>query len=489
MPSVKASRHPRARPKQASETERIEREYRRLALAIRDVDGFRLYLATYNDPRRRDQLIERLIADGQRKNLEVTRLDVSGCSPEASLVRLLREHLNQTAVPPGKRQAVMVVGLEQLLDYYGQAEEGLAVFETANLQRDAFPKAAPVPVVFWLSPLASSAFPKAAPDLWHWRGASFDFTGHVEARTLLLRDLIDADQRREGSLSTARKAERAALLEELISELNHDEASQSARRMAERAGLLDTLGKIYLDLGRPSNALRAFEQRLKIAQILENRKEEGDAQSSIGLAQTLLGRFEEAKEAHEKGLEIARDLHNRLREEKQLVSLSRLHSKLDNLQEALHCANRALEIAQSLDDKRGEAAALDAIADAYLRIGEPWRAIEHLERCLATTRVLSDPTLEALTLIQLSTIHIEMGTHQEALDLSQRALTKARESPNKLVEALVLLTAGLAYGCLGEHDRAADLARKAREIVERIGAELKAMPPELAKLVDEAIEH
>jgi hypothetical protein len=60
----------------------------------------------------------------------------------------------------------VVVGLEQLLDY-GNAHEGLAVLETANLQRDAFPQAVPIPVVFWLSPIASSALPKAAPDLWH----------------------------------------------------------------------------------------------------------------------------------------------------------------------------------------------------------------------------------------------------------------------------------------------------------------------------------
>jgi hypothetical protein len=83
MPSTKADRRPRAKPKQASDSERIEREYRRLALAIRDVDGFRLYLATYNNPRRRDQLIERLIADCERHNVKVTRLDVSGCSREA----------------------------------------------------------------------------------------------------------------------------------------------------------------------------------------------------------------------------------------------------------------------------------------------------------------------------------------------------------------------------------------------------------------------
>jgi hypothetical protein len=88
-------------------------------------------------------------------------------------VRLLREHIAENAVPSGGRRAVMVVGLEQLLDYHGKTDEGLAVLETANLQRDAFPVAAPVPVVFWLSPLAGSIFPKTAPDLWHRRGASF----------------------------------------------------------------------------------------------------------------------------------------------------------------------------------------------------------------------------------------------------------------------------------------------------------------------------
>ena len=166
MAQTKAKRP--SRSKAPSDAERIEREYRPLALAIGDVEGFRLYLATYNDPRRRDELIDRLTTESKHQNLRVTRLDVSSSDREASLVRLLREHLSEDAERSARRRAVMVVGIEGLLDY-ADTREGLAVLETANLQRDVFPNAVPVPVVFWLSPLASSAFPKAAPDLWHWR--------------------------------------------------------------------------------------------------------------------------------------------------------------------------------------------------------------------------------------------------------------------------------------------------------------------------------
>jgi hypothetical protein len=90
--------------------------------------------------------------------------------------------------------------------------------------------------------------------------------------------------------------------------------------------------------------------------------------------------------------------------------------------------------------------------------------------------------------MQLSIIHIEDGTYHEAFDLSNETWPRLVRDSNELVQALVMLAASLAYGYLGERDRAADLVRKSRDIVARVGAELEAIPPELARLVTEATE-
>ena len=122
--------------------------------------------------------IDRLSADQRPHCLLVSRLDLSGAAREVTLLKALRQHLAETEVPEGWRHAVMLVELERLLDYrrIGAEPGALAVLQDANLQRDAFPRVCPVPVVVWLSPIATSVFAQAAPDLWHWRVATFDFT-------------------------------------------------------------------------------------------------------------------------------------------------------------------------------------------------------------------------------------------------------------------------------------------------------------------------
>jgi hypothetical protein len=165
-----------------------ERELKRLLLSICDDVGFRLYLATYDQPQRRDELIERVAREAETQKVQVTRLDLARAGPESSLVEMLREHVRETNLAPGWRQAVMIVGLESRLDY-SAGSKGFAFLHQSNLLRDALPRAAPVPVVLWLSRMTSAALPAEAPDLWHWRAANFDFTGDEAPRLELLREL------------------------------------------------------------------------------------------------------------------------------------------------------------------------------------------------------------------------------------------------------------------------------------------------------------
>jgi hypothetical protein len=103
----------------------LERELKRLRLSVCDDVGFRLYLATFDQPKRRDELIARVIKEAEAEKVRVTRLDITQAGPESNLVGLLRAHLKKADPPPGWRQAVMVVGIEQRLDY-SAGREGFA---------------------------------------------------------------------------------------------------------------------------------------------------------------------------------------------------------------------------------------------------------------------------------------------------------------------------------------------------------------------------
>ena len=237
---AKALTRPRGRRGKTSD--RHERELKRVLLSVCDDTGFRLYLATYDQPKRRDELIARVVKEAEAEKVRVTRLDLAEAGPETNLVGLLRAHLQGTASPPGWRQAVMVTGIEQHLDY-SAGREGLAFLHQANLLRDALPEAAPVPVVLWLSRLASAALPAEAPDLWHWRAANFDFTGDEAPRAqAAARADKSATSRRGRAVGRAAADARLRMLRDLLAELEREgkPPNRNGRRPNGRAFCLSS---------------------------------------------------------------------------------------------------------------------------------------------------------------------------------------------------------------------------------------------------------
>jgi tetratricopeptide (TPR) repeat protein len=469
MPSVHAKERtqPTRKSPKRTEADPLEREYRRLALAVGDVTGFRLYVATYNDPRLRDRLIDQLQVEQISQNICVTRLDLIGCDRDSSLARLLREHVEKTRPRQGWRQAVMLTGLEDLLDYGHEAD--MRFLETANLQRDVLPASAPVAVVLWLSPLAAAAFPRAAPDLWHWRGAGFDFTSSAGGRVELLRDLVAIPYEREPGLSRDKRRERAAMLEELLAELDKSGPPKSPRATAERANLLEQLGQTYFDLGRAREALPLFERQLALAREIGDRRDEGNALGNLGFAHAALGQRRRAIEYYEQALVIFREIGERPGESVALVALGRAHADLGEPRLAIECYEQALAIARERGDRLLESSALLALGFAYAGLGEPRRAIEYYEQALVIMREIGERRGEGLVLPALGASYAALGEPQRVIEYFEQALVIMCETGDRQGEGVALFALGAAYAALGEPQRAIEYFEQALIITRAIG--------------------
>ena len=186
-------------------------------------------------PRRADRKPQRPSKIGEGA---VTRLDIAEAGPEGNLVGLLRKHIQEAELPAGWRQAVMVTGIEQRLDYSAEHED-FAFLHQTNLLRDALPEAARVPVVLWLSRMASAVMPVQAPDLWDWRAASFDFTGDEAPRAQVLRELTTLRPEDDLAMSGDQRRARVRMLKTCWRRSN---ATGRRRRSGRRAsGLVCSL--------------------------------------------------------------------------------------------------------------------------------------------------------------------------------------------------------------------------------------------------------
>lgn len=181
-----------------------EHQLKRLLAFVGGPPRFSLGLASYDDHRQCEEIVNQLAQLAAQKNISITTLELA--PGETRLLHRLQEHLNDaqqntlgaignssaSADPEtvsqqstggqatsGTRRAVMVTGIEKALDYLSlEADrESPSLFGLANISRDAFSKLVPVPIVLWLMPAAFALLARFAPDFWHWRAATFDFTG------------------------------------------------------------------------------------------------------------------------------------------------------------------------------------------------------------------------------------------------------------------------------------------------------------------------
>jgi tetratricopeptide (TPR) repeat protein len=485
-----------------------ERELKRLRLSVCDDIGFRLYLATYDQPKRRDELIARVIHDAEAEKVRVERLDLGEAGRETNLVGLLRAQLDKTKLPADWRQAVMVTGIEERLDY-SAGPKGYAFLHQANLLRDALPEAAPVPVVLWLSRMASGVLPAEAPDLWHWRAANFDFTGDEAPRLELLRELATLRPEEEDGLSGEQRRARVTMLKDLLAELECEGLPTTRRQQTERAKILVQLGREEFLLGRAVEAVPRLERALEIIRRIGHRQAErlvlialgstsralNDSEKSIGCyeralaiareigdrrgeSETLgsLGRSwvtrkepRRAIEYYEQSLRIARQIGDLAQEGRTLSNLGHAYAELGELRRAIEHYGQHLAIAREIRDRRGEAATLRHLGDVYDKLDEAVRAVEHYNQSLVIAREIGDRQSEALALVGLGVAHIALGETPRALENFERALAIAREIDHRPIESLCLSASALAFGELGDRAEAIERISAAIPIYEEIG--------------------
>jgi tetratricopeptide (TPR) repeat protein len=101
-------------------------------------------------------------------------------------------------------------------------------------------------------------------------------------------------------------------------------------------------------------AIAYYENALKIAQDIGNRKDEGALFGSLGNSYSALGDARKAVEYYEKALKIARETGDRRNEGNWFGNLGLAYQDLGEVRKAIVCYEKALQIAQEIGDKRNE---------------------------------------------------------------------------------------------------------------------------------------
>jgi tetratricopeptide (TPR) repeat protein len=460
-----------AAPSESAENDRPdpEQELRALALALSEGQGFRLILATYDLPSVRDVLLDKLRADLETHGVRLTCLDASHRRTAFDLLEALQRHLAASVPPPGDgwRQAVAVVNLESCLDYQHHDPTGTGVLRRANLHREAFADRVPWPVVLWLMPVATSLFAQDAPDLWHWRIATFDFTGGPTepVEPSLLTRMTSFEEFR--GLPLSRQHEGIAVLHDRLRQLEHSAGGRplAPREEAQRAALFFELGGAHAAMDHREEALRATAKAVEILRALAAERPDflphlATSMNNLGSRQSALGRREEALQTTTEAVDICR----RLVADRPDAFLPDLADSLNNL------GNRQIELGH-------REKALQLIAEAV-----------EIRRRLAAERPDAFLHHLAQSLTNLGKVQTDLACGNEAVDSAAEGVEifrrLAAQRPDAFLPNLAqsLTNLGAMLSTLDRREEALDATSEAVEILRRLAAQRPdAFLPDLAR--------
>jgi tetratricopeptide (TPR) repeat protein len=464
---------PRRTPKKAkAKRDENEQNLRELALFLEQSDRFQLGLATCDSYATRQAMLDRLESLVADRPVHLTRLDLGKFPGEELLLDRLQQHLRDHPAPEGKKPAVMVVGLEALLDYREIDPIRPApqpILRNANIQRDAFPRLVPAAVVLWLLPTAARIFALEAPDLWHWRSGTFRFSGPPDHRQERERAHVGMPSIESFSLPVPEKSERIALLRDLLIEREDDEDRESAGSKARKAHLLLQLGLAYYSVSKSEDALKYFEEAASLFRAIGDRRDEGAALGNLGLTYAALGRLERAIGYYEQHLAIARAIGDRRGEGSALGNLGLAYAALGQAGQAIGYYEQALAIARAIGDRQGESRSLGNLGNAYAALGQAGRAIAYYEQYLAIARAIGDRWGEGNALGSLGNAYLRLGQAERAIGYYEQALAIMRAIGDRQDEGAALGSLGNAYANLGQAGRAIGYYERALEIYRAIG--------------------
>ena len=217
---------------------------------------------------------------------------------------------------------------------------------------------------------------------------------------------------------------------------------------------LKTIGNSYKNLGEYAEALRVYEEDLRLAEGAAAAVESGHAFNNIGNVCYHLGDYARAVESYLAALDlfVANDWPRG--QAASLNGLANVYFNQDDYPRALESYERALAIFESMEEPYWVAGLLGNAANACVRLGDFDRALDMHQRSLAARREIGDRQGQAHSYYNLGEFHAARGNCRDALRAHRRAVRifDAIDDKNGLAGAHVAL--GRLYASCGRDRRA-----------------------------------
>ena len=242
-----------------------------------------------------------------------------------------------------------------------------------------------------------------------------------------------------GNLRYDKRLERIPQLEVAI------DAAQRLGDKRREGNAMGTLGVAYADLGETHKAIEYFEQWLQISREIGDRRGEGSAMGNLGLAYATLGEARKAIEYLEQDLKISREIGDRRGEGSAMGNLGLAYATLGETHKAIEYFEQVLQISREIGDRRAESSTLGNLGNAFGDLGETHKAIEYFKHLLKIAREMGDRHSEGKAMGNLGLAYAALGEARKAIEYLEQDLKISREIGDRQGEAITSWNLGMLF--------------------------------------------
>lgn len=238
----------------------------------------------------------------------------------------------------------------------------------------------------------------------------------------------------------------------------------------EKAHVLKRIGKVHWFKDEYDEALRYFENSLRIEERIDDP--EGIARSLINIGTTHFrrGDFDKALEHLERSLKISKKIDAKGCIASCLLNIGNVRSSKGKYDEAIEYYSKSLMMFQGIGDLSSVATVFNNIAIIHHYRGEYALGLESYEKSKKITENIDDQQGLAWTLGNIGDLYVDMDQYEKARDYCERSLRLCKEIGSQGMDPVNLTNmGGLSLG-LGEYDKALEYCERSLEVSERIGS-------------------
>jgi tetratricopeptide (TPR) repeat protein len=260
------------------------------------------------------------------------------------------------------------------------------------------------------------------------------------------------------------EAEIALRLDDIeLAERLYAEALDKAGPPADRGRALEGLGQLAFRQGRPRDAIKSFEDALRLY---------GDAEyqhpslaDSLGRAYASIGEVESSIGIFERCLDQARQHGDVIEEMRFLVLLGYALVDAGNFGRAEELLGHALALGKDMDDPHVHISLYWSQSRLHAERNDSETASRYARRALEFLLLTEDSRRTALAYQLLAHIELDRGNTEEALELLEQGWPLLERAGNVLERAQYRLEEARALAKLGRNEEAAALAMQVSGLI------------------------